>query len=167
MEVHTPLKPIETCPNGHRYNSREYHDTCPRCKQKIPIPPEPLTPEQTAALQAKRLADRVCAFLVCVNGRNKGRSYRVRQGVNTIGGTPSHDICLAGEPHTPKTRFCSIVYDIHDHIAYVAPGNTNEIAYLNANAIIQKTPVEPYDIICFVEMELMYIPFCCEEFEWG
>ena len=40
MQTESQLKPIETCPKGHRYNTIKYGDTCPVCGSKIANAPK-------------------------------------------------------------------------------------------------------------------------------
>ena len=77
MQTESQLKPIETCPKGHRYNTIKYGDTCPVCGSKIANAPKTedewkkeieLPPEQWA-----------CGMLVCIKGLNKGRGYLIHE----------------------------------------------------------------------------------------
>ena len=62
----------------------------------------------------------------------------------------------------------SIGYDIRSNeftmIANPAVKNPN---YLNGKVVYTQAELKPYDVLEVGETKLVFVPFCCEHFQWG
>lgn len=105
------------CPNGHIMQAG--WPRCPYCPQtagsRKPVPktrvasaidikkmikpkpkPRPKQPMRTKLIEVEEAAPAV-GWLVCLNGRYKGKDFRIKEGKNTIGHEKNCDILLEEE----------------------------------------------------------------------
>lgn len=186
---------MKPCGKGHFFDDRE-HSTCPYCGIPLdiaetvgmtdPIPrrqPEafPATraagtagtpprgdPEVTRHVWAKRLGgiDPVVGWLVCIEGPDKGRDYRIHTERNFIGRAPTMDIAIAGDAGISREHHAVISYNPKRHTFTVAPGDSRGLTYLNDDELLGPQPIKPYDTLELGVSKLLFVPFCGERFTW-
>lgn len=127
----------------------------------------PKAGNKTVALYNKKIGmDPVVGWLVCVEGEDKGRDYRIRSGRNFIGRADNMDICIAGDPSISRDKHAIVIYDPKTKKFLLQPGQSREMVYLNDEGVYTVTPIKSRDIIEMGETKLVIIPFCGEEFQW-
>ena len=161
------LKPIETCPDGHKYNSNKYGDTCPICGKKLDPPEEDLTPEEIEELAYQDKLEWACGWLVCVKGPNKGRDYKIKDGKNFIGSSSVMDIQIIGDRRIEKRNHAVILYDAKDKKTMLLPGESRGMVYLQEKAVFKPTDVEKFNKIELGESIFVYAPLCGDDFNWS
>ena len=60
----------------------------------------------------------VTGWLVCVEGGEKGKDYRLHSGKNFIGRSPKMDVVVLKDDHIAREKHASIVYDPKGHGFY-------------------------------------------------
>lgn len=123
---------------------------------------------QTVALAHKELGiDPVVAWLVSLNGSERGRDYRVHSDNNFIGRSESMDICIRGDDTISRVRHAVLTYDGLEKAFYFAPGEGRSITRLNGKAVLGMVELQAYDVIQIGQSKLLFIPLCGERFEWS
>lgn len=122
---------------------------------------------RTVAIIKKNMGiDPVVGWLVCVNGEEKGRDYRIHADNNFIGRSERMDICIRGDETISRENHAIISYDMVEKIYYFSPGDGRSIVRYNGKAIFQTTEIKSHDHIVIGKTELVFVPFCTEDFTW-
>ena len=111
--------------------------------------------------------DPVVGWLVCVEGKEKGRDYRIHTDNNFIGRSDKMDICIRGDETISRENHAIVSYDSIDKIFYFSPGDGRSIVRLNDKAIFQTVEIKPYDRITVGKTKLVFLPLCGPDFEWS
>lgn len=133
-------------------------------------PPGPL-PEQeegvTRRMPFNKLGmDPVVGWLVCVEGKARGRDYRIRSSKNFIGRSERMQICIKGDDFISKEKHAVIGFEPKKQTFSLLPGQSTENVYLNEEVVYVPTKLKPYDIIELGQTKLMFVPLCGEHFKW-
>ena len=122
---------------------------------------------RTVALIKKDIGiDPVVGWLVCISGEEKGRDYRIHADNNFIGRSERMDICIRGDETISRENHAIISYDTVDRIFYFSPGDGRSIVRYNGKALFQTTQLKSHDHIIIGKTELIFVPFCTEDFTW-
>jgi hypothetical protein len=125
-------------------------------------------PGATQAFWKKKLGiDPVVGWLVCIDGHDKGRDYRIRSERNSIGRAPSMQICIDGDETISRENHTAISFNPKKNTFRIYPGEGRGLVYLNDEEVTVPTELKPYDIIELGQTKLMFVPFCGEHFQWG
>lgn len=123
---------------------------------------------RTVALIKKDMGiDPVVGWLVCISGEEKGRDYRIHADNNFIGRSERMDICIRGDETISRENHAIISYDMIDKIYYFSPGDGRSIVRHNGKAIFATTELKSHDHIVIGRTELVFVPFCTEDFTWS
>jgi len=160
------LRPIELCPNGHHYNATQYGDTCPVCGAKLDEDSRKTQEELEKELTLES-EEWVCAWLVCISGLNKGRSYVIRSGKNPIGRDISMSIRVLGDPNIEPKNHGIIIYESKKMEATLLPGDSKGLVYVEGDVIFKPTTLTSFDEIQIGDSVFRYVAFCGERFSWG
>lgn len=104
------------------------------------------------------------AWLVCVEGPEKGKSYVIHSGRNFAGSSPDMDIVLPEDLSVAKEKHFSIVYDPKSILFYLVSGAGH--TYLNTQAVSAELPISDGDRIRVGESEYVFVPFCRKGRVW-
>lgn len=107
----------------------------------------------------------VTGWLVCIEGREKGRDYRLQSGFNRIGRSFQMDVCIMDDAGISRDSHASIVYDYKSMNFYLIPGS-GTISLLNDKIVTESIALSPRDIISMGESRFEFIPFCKEGHIW-
>ena len=107
----------------------------------------------------------VTGWLVCMNGEEKGKDFRLHSGKNFIGRGASMDVMLVDDKTIARDKHCSIAYDPKGNSFYVSSENGN-ITYLNQKIIEEAVKIKDGDEITVGETVLQFIPFCWVDRTW-
>ncbi|MHB8124573.1 MAG: FHA domain-containing protein [Desulfitobacteriaceae bacterium] len=119
-----------------------------------------------AVVQTELGIDPVVGWLVCIDGKEKGRDYRIHSDNNFIGRSKKMDICMHGDETISRENHAVISFDTRDNIYYFSPGEGRSIVRLNNRALFNTTELTAYDTIEIGKTKLLFIPFCGERFVW-
>ena len=109
----------------------------------------------------------VVGWLVCIEGADKGRDYRIRAQRNFIGRDVGMDICISGDNQISKANHATLTYDPRSNSFRLAPGDSHGITYLNNEPVDVPATLKPYDVIEVGATKLLFIPLCGEAFQWS
>ena len=110
--------------------------------------------------------DPVVGWLVCIKGDSKGKDYRVMARINTIGRSEKMDICIPKDHTISKEQHARIAYDPKNNIFLMVPDNNINNIYVNGQPIFNATKLEAFDTIEMGASQFVFVPLCCDRFEW-
>lgn len=120
-----------------------------------------------AVVKRKTGIDPVVGWLVCVEGPDKGRDFRIRAEKNAVGRSDSMDICISGDETISRNEHAFIVYDPKKNTFRIQAGSSRGLVYLNGDEVIASEELNAYDSIEMGESTFKFIPFCGEEYKWS
>ena len=110
--------------------------------------------------------DPVVGWLVCIDGPEKGRDYKIHTDNNYIGRSERMDICIHGDETISRENHAVISYDMQDAVFYLSPGDGRAIVRYNNKAVFSTITLNPYDQITIGKSILLFVPLCGEKFVW-
>lgn len=108
----------------------------------------------------------VVGWLVCVDGPDKGKDFRIMAKNNTIGRSEKMDICIKGDTTISRENHARLAYDEKHNNFHLIPGESTNNIYLNDEPIYIPTKLSAYDVIEFGESKIIFVPLCNEKFTW-
>lgn len=175
---------IKVCENGHLYDGRRF-SACPHCGktddlsgnsgsqepqrvQKIVISRRSVEDdgEKTVSYYSEFTGNNyVAGWLVCAEGNEKGRDYRVHFGFNRLGRSGRSDICISSDQGIAENNHCSVVYDDRSNKFFAVPGK-GTVTYLNGVILEKASELNSGDRISVSDTELDFIPYCGGDKKW-
>ena len=125
-----------------------------------------LTVASFASLSAQGGPEPILGWLVCVQGPDQGRDYRIRCARNRIGRASLMDICIEGDNSVSRDTHAIITYDPSRNRFRLYPGSAHGIVYLNGRCVDGASELSAYDLIELGKTGLRFVPFCGERFQW-
>ena len=171
---------MKKCAKGHFFDESLYSE-CPYCKKQqnaaVDPPANAPSPTPPAARQddnrTRRLIvtekgiDPVVGWLVCIDGPDKGRDYRIKSDMNYVGRSREQDICIQGDDTISRERHGKLSYNGETNSFKIYPGEGRGLVILNGQEVTEATELHAYDTIRMGKTKLMFVPFCEERFVWG
>lgn len=105
-------------------------------------------------------------WLVCVEGADRGRDYRLHAGYNRIGRNPSNDVCISGDNTIARENQVLVAFDPDEKIFFCAPGQGINLVRLNGKALMESKQLSNGDVLTVGTTKLMFIPLCSDTFSW-
>ncbi len=123
---------------------------------------------KTIGMMREKLGlDPVVGWLVCVSGKQKGKDYRLKGQINTIGRSEKMDVCIKDDKTISNENHARLGYSEKNNRFMLIPAESKNIFYLNGEEVYAATPLNAYDVIDFGETKLLFIPLCCDRFDWN
>lgn len=182
---------VIVCKEGHYYDSNKYRE-CPVCKRNAQrmegdktesksspsLEPRRVQPQYMEWKEAAEIADPnrtqmeqeelpinsyITGWLVCVEGPERGRDYRLRAGFNRIGRSHKMDVCIFEDDGISRNTHCSIVYEYRKNQFLLVP----EGMTWKAEELLEG-PVELVngDRFKIGDTVLEFIAFCRGQIKW-
>ena len=108
----------------------------------------------------------VVGWLVCVEGPEVGKDYRLYGRINTIGRAEGNDVVLAQEHTVSQKNHVRLAYDAKHNNYQLIPGDGSNVTYLNDEPLYVPQRLNAYDVLEMGETKLMFIPLCNDRFRW-
>lgn len=177
------------CERGHYYDAQQ-HSRCPSCgvpgleaangqAQPASSLSEAMVTQVrgqagaaadvgvTVAMVRKKIGiDPVVGWLVCIQGPEKGRDYRVRSERNGIGRGADMAISINGDEAISRENHAYISFNPRKGSFRIAPGDGRGMTYLNGEEVDVPMPLQAYDRIELGQTHLLFVPLCGEQFNW-
>jgi Inner membrane component of T3SS, cytoplasmic domain len=139
--------------------------------QRVQIPqetPSAATPGKTVALfnipeQSQILP--VTGWLVCVEGQDKGRDFRLHPERNFIGRSADMDVALSDES-VSREKHAIISYNPLAKTFKLIPGESRALVYCNDEEVDIPRLLAARDSIQIGKSKLLFIPLCGTDFDW-
>ncbi|MBP7175471.1 MAG: FHA domain-containing protein [Thermoclostridium sp.] len=110
--------------------------------------------------------DPVTGWLVCIDGSNKGKDYRLHSAKNMIGRSEKMDVCIAGDDTVSRDTHAIVSFEPRKGVFRIYQGESKSLVYLNGEEVINPEELKAYDCIEIGRTKLLFIPFCGENFKW-
>lgn len=176
---------LTRCDNGHYYDASK-HTSCPHCGvqnldidfQKTvarrPEPSQARTGDSSAGEEAKTVGvfrkkmgiDPVVGWLVCIEGPEKGRDFRLHSEKNFIGRSEKMDVAIVGDESVSRENHATVSFNPKKNLFRIFPGDSRGLVYLNDEEVITPVELKPFDVIEMGQTRLLFIPFCGDNFSW-
>ncbi|SRR5579871_2405292 len=122
-------------------------------------------PRQPSAEGEERV-DPIVGWLVCIEGPDRGRDFRIKAEKNFMGRSPSMDICIGGDPRISRDNHAVIAFDPRTVEFRLYAGDARGLVYLNGRMVDIPAVLNAYDIVELGNSKLLFVPFCGERFRW-
>ena len=182
---------MQRCPQGHYYDPTRY-SRCPACG----IPDLAVQPTQghsdapaapalaqtqgrdqparagagegrTVGLLRKRTGlDPVVGWLVCIDGPDRGRDYRIHSERNFLGRDPSMDLCISGDDTISRHKHAILSFNPETQRFTILPGDSRGITYCNGEEVDSPRELHSHDVLRLGQTQLLFIPLCDDRFHW-
>ena len=166
---------IMDCPYGHKFSKTRNGSICPKCGFDLDTPEKVyvnLRKECGLSLKEERP---VCAWLVCIEGARKGKSYVISFGENFVGTDRDNEIQVLGDEKLKK-RHTLIYFDVETNKGMLLPARADGIVYMDNKAVYERRILKDQDILEIGKEKFIYVAFegkygnlwkkCIEEREW-
>lgn len=172
------------CENGHMYSTKKHGNTCPYCNvttnqsskaaERKPAARRMQTVSDTSDDNARTMAywdekegtEPVVGWLVCIEGSQRGRDYRIRSEKNFIGRSEEMHIHLTGDNAISRRNHAVISYNPMERNFFLIPGDGVGLVYHNNEAVYSPTELNAYDVIQMGKSKFIFINLCGIHFEW-
>ena len=104
------------------------------------------------------------AWMVCIEGPEKGKSYVIHSGRNFAGRSQNMDIVLSDDDTISREKHFSVVYDPKSIAFYLVSGSGH--TYVNGEAVSAEKSLLDGDVIQVGQCKYVFVPFCKEGREW-
>jgi hypothetical protein len=134
-----------------------------------PAPVSSPRPE-AAPVATKRLdmteqgARPVVGWIVCTDGPDRGRDYRIHAEKNFIGRDASMDVSLSHDESVSRDRHAILVFDPKKKNYWLYPGESQGLVYLKEELVNSPVQVGPYEEIEVGASTLVLVPFDTEKY---
>lgn len=121
----------------------------------------------TVAVIKKRSGiDPVTGWLVCVEGPEKGRDYRIHTEKNYIGRSDTMDISLKGDDSISRSNHAVLTYDPRKRRFSISKHEGRGLVYVNGEEIDGRSALSSYDVIEMGDSKFIFVAFCSDKFDW-
>lgn len=104
-------------------------------------------------------------WLVCVEGPEKGRDYRLRYGFNQVGRSHKMDVCIFEDDGISRSAHCSIVYEKKKNQFLLVPGS-GSITFKEDTLVENPILLHSGDRFQIGNTILEFIAFCRDDIRW-
>lgn len=108
----------------------------------------------------------VVGWLVCVEGPEVGKDYRLFGRINSIGRAEGNDVVLAQEHTVSQKNHVRLAYDAKHNNFQLIPGEGTNVTYLNDEPLYVPQKLNAYDVLEMGATKLIFVPLCSERFRW-
>ena len=130
----------------------------------------PLSNPQTNATVPLQINDKgidpVRGWLVCVEGKKKGKDFRIHSEKNYIGRAKSNDVCLDFDETIPRECSAILSHDARKNKFWLQPGEGKNNIYVNDDILLVPVELKAYDTILIGKTQLVFVPLCTDKFNW-
>jgi hypothetical protein len=110
--------------------------------------------------------DPVVGWLVCLEGPDRGRDFRLHSEKNFIGRSPLMDVCVGGDDTVSREKHGVVIFDPKKQVFWVLPGDSSGLVYLNGEIVHSPAQMKRDDTLEIGQTKLVLIPFCGDTYSW-
>ena len=118
------------------------------------------------ANDAKAAFSHIVGWLICTEGEDKGRDYRLYAGGTVISPGIGESLRVGRASSISTGEYTKIVYDASSNSYFLIPGMNKTCIYINDAVVLQSTELSAYDVIDLAVAKLVFVPLCCDRFQW-
>lgn len=108
----------------------------------------------------------VTGWLVCIEGVEKGKDYRLHSDINYIGRSKNNDVVFGSDPTVSRERHAMIAYDERSRTFFFAPANGASMIRQNGRPVLTTAELKSGDRVEIGEGTYLFVNLCGENFEW-
>ena len=111
----------------------------------------------------------VVGWLVAVTGNEKGKSYNLKSGKNSIGRNGSGgevDISLDDDHTVSRGTQAVLIYEPKNRQFLIQSSSGSSLVYHNGELLMTFCEIAAYDKITVGKTDMVFVPFCGERFSW-
>lgn len=149
---------IMYCPYGHVFSKTRNGTICPTCGFDLDTPEKVyvnLRKECGLSIKEERP---VCAWLVCIEGARKGKSYVISYGENFVGTDRDNEIQVLGIEKM-KEKHTLIYFDEEENKGMLLPARADGIVYIKDKPQYDKYILEDKTILEIGNSKFLYKEF--------
>ena len=121
----------------------------------------------TQAAQASAMDDPPVGWLVVIRGPGQGNFVAIGNGSNSVGRDADDRIRIDfGDETISRRGHSTITYDPRGKKFYLQHGSGKNLTYLEGNPVLAPTELAGFSKIAIGNTELLFVPLCCEQFDW-
>lgn len=109
----------------------------------------------------------VVGWLVCIQGSEKGKDYRIINERNFIGRSEKMHINIENDLNVARKNHASITYNPKQRIFILTPGEATSLIYLQNKALYESKQIFNNDIIEIGQSRYIFIALCGGNFDWN
>ena len=122
---------------------------------------------KTVAVMKRNMdTEPVVGWIVCVEGKNKGKDFRIFAKNNTIGRSDKMDICITGDNAISRDNHARLAYDEKHNAYHLIPAESTNSIYVNDEPIYVPTVINTGDVLELGESKFIFTAFCSDKFTW-
>jgi hypothetical protein len=140
--------------------------TPPVVTPPVMAPPPNATVRVGAITKAGIRTEPVAGWLVCLEGPDRGRDYRLHMEKNFIGRAPNMDVVLDGDSTVSREKHAIVIFDPRKKVFWALPGEASGLVYLNGDIVNAPVQMKADDILEVGQTRLALIPFCGDRYSW-
>lgn len=107
----------------------------------------------------------VTAWLVCIQGTVRGKSFEVHMNRNFIGRDKLMDVTIPDDLLVSRNNHFSLVYDAKSNRYFAQPGE-GEVR-VNGDSLSVSVEIFENDVLAFGNSEYVFVPYCNERRNWN
>jgi len=115
---------------------------------------------------ADHRVDPIVGWLVCAEGPDRGRDFRIKAEKNFVGRSTEMDICISGDPRISRDNHAIVAFDPRNAEFRLYAGDARGLVYLNGRMVDAPMVLQAFDTIELGDSKLLFVPFCGERFRW-
>ncbi len=119
----------------------------------------------TAQKQSNRVRP-VVGWLVCVQGPDIGKDFRLHTHFNRVGRLEGQDVQLTDNTVSRDNHF-TVTYDMLNHRYFAEMGNGSTLVYVNGQSLGARAMLKKGDQIKVGESLLVFIPLEQQDVKWN
>ncbi len=131
-----------------------------------PPPPGPRPGPTRRYANKDNGVDPVVGWLVCIEGADRGRDWRLHAERNFIGRDPAQDVAIGGDDTVSRDRHAILTFDPRKREFRIQPGESTSMVYVNGEALYLPQPLQNQDVIELGNTRLVFISFVGPGFQW-
>ena len=109
----------------------------------------------------------VTGWLVCVDGPEKGKDYRLHNANNFIGRSSDMDVCISGDLTVSEDKHAVVAYDSLENNFFISPSGGKSIVRLNGKPVLMPQKIKYGDRLQIGRTVFLFVPLCGIRFQWG
>ncbi len=106
----------------------------------------------------------VCGWLVCTEGPDRGRDYRIFPERNFVGRREDQHIPILNDETVTREQHAVVIFDPRNREFRILPKNGS--VFHNGQDLRGEAKLTAYDEVLIGNTKLRFVPFCGERFQW-
>lgn len=107
----------------------------------------------------------VTGWLVCTEGPEKGRDYRLRYGFNKIGRSYEMDVCIFEDEEISRNTHCCLVYENRSNRFLLVPGQ-GTLTWFEGELVEEPREIVSGERFQIGSTTLEFVAFCRKGVTW-